>query len=64
MENKPNYDPEMVIFNFSKVSLTEAEKSFSVKILSFFVPPKQHSYSNQVTNFELFYKSIENLILK
>ena len=26
MENKPKQDPEKSIFNFSKVSLTEAEK--------------------------------------
>ena len=40
MENKPKQDPEKVIFNFSKVSLTEAEKSLLVKALSFSLLPK------------------------
>ena len=38
MENKPKQDPEKVIYNFSKVSLTEAEKSLLVKGLSFTLP--------------------------
>ena len=61
IENKPKQDPEKVIFNFSKVSLTEAEKSLLVKGLSFSLPPKQLSYSNYLINFELFYRSIDNL---
>ena len=40
MENTPKQDPEKVIFNFSKVSLTEAEKPLLVKDLSFSLPPK------------------------
>ena len=40
MEHKPKQDPEKVIFNFSKVSLTEAEKSLLVKALSFSLLPK------------------------
>ena len=31
MENKPKQDPEKVIFNFSKLSLTETEKSLLLK---------------------------------
>ena len=60
MENKPKQDPEKVIFNFSKVSLTEVEKSLLVKGLSFSLPPKQFSYSDYLNNFELFYRSIDN----
>ena len=60
MENKPKEDPEKVIFNFSKVSLTEAGKSLLVKGLSFSLPPKQFSYSDYLNNFELFYRSIDN----
>ena len=60
MENKPKQDPEKVIFNFSKVSLTEAEKSLLVKGLSFSLRPKQFSYSDYLNNFELFYRSIDN----
>ena len=52
MENKPKQDPEKVIFNFSKVSLTEAEKSLLVKALSFSLLPKQLSYSDYLINFE------------
>ena len=61
IENKPKQNPEKVIFNFSKVSLTEAEKSLLVKGLSFSLPPKQFSYSDYLINFELFYRSIDNL---
>ena len=60
MENKPKQDPEKVIFNFSKVSLTEAEKSLLVKGLSFSLPPKQFSYSDYLNNFEFLYRSIDN----
>ena len=61
IENKHKQDPEKEIFNFSKVSLTEAEKSLLVKGLSFSLPPKQLSYSDYLINFELFYRSIDNL---
>ena len=43
------------------MSLTEAEKSLLVKGLSFSLPPKQLSYSDYLINFELFYRSIDNL---
>ena len=61
IENTPKQDPEKVIFNFSKVSPTEAEKSLLGKGLSFSLPPKQLSYSDYLINFELFYRSIDNL---
>ena len=61
MENKPKQDPEKEIFNFSKVSLTESEKSVLVKGLSFSLPPKQLSYSDYLINFENFHRSIDNL---
>ena len=53
---KPKQDAEKVIFNFSNVSLTEAEKSFLVKGLSFLLPAKKLSYSDSLVNFELFYR--------
>ena len=40
MENRPKQDPEKVIFNFSKSSYTDAEKTLSVEGLSFALPPK------------------------
>ena len=43
-ENKPKQYSEKVIFNFSKVSLIEAEMSILMKGLSFLIPPKQLSY--------------------
>ena len=43
------------------MSLTEAEKSLLVKGLSFSLPPKQLSYSENLINFELFNRSIDNL---
>ena len=60
-ECKPKQDAEKVIFNFSNVFLTEAEKSLLVKGLSFSLPPKKLNYSDYLVNFELFYTSIDNL---
>ena len=60
MVNKPKQDPEKMIFNFSKVSLIEAEESILVKGLSFSLPPKQLRYSDYLINFETFY-FIDNL---
>ena len=39
-ECKPKQEAERIIFNFSNVSLTEAEKELLVKGLSFSLPPK------------------------
>ena len=61
IENRPKQDPEKIIFNFSKLSLTDAEKTLLVKGLSFALPPKQLSYSDYLINSELFYRSIDNL---
>ena len=61
IENRPKQDLEKVILNFSKLSLTDAEKTLLVKGLSFALPPKQLSYSDYLINFELFYRSIDNL---
>ena len=61
IECKPKQDAEKNIFNFSNVSLTEAEKSLLVKGLSFSLTPKKLSYSDYLVNFELFYRSIGNL---
>ena len=63
-ECKSKQDAEKVIFNFSNVSLTEAEKSRLVKGLSFSLPPKKLSYSDYLVNFELFYRSIDNLNIR
>ena len=46
IENGPKQDPEKVIFNFSKLSVTDAEKTLLVKGLSFVLPPKQLGYSD------------------
>ena len=46
IENGPKQDPEKVIFNFSKLSVTDAEKTLLGKGLSFVLPPKQLSYSD------------------
>ena len=61
IENRPKQDPEKLIFNFSKVSLTDPEKSLLVKGLSFALPLKQLSYSDYLINFEIFYRSTDNL---
>ena len=51
----------MVILNFSKVSVAEAEKSLLVEGLSFSLPSKQLSCSDYLINFELFYRSIDSI---
>ena len=61
IEIRSKQNPEKLIFNFSKVSLTDAEKPLSVKGLSFALSPKQLSYSDYLINFELFYRSTDNL---
>ena len=58
---KPKQDPENIVFNFSNVTLTEAEKSVLGKGFSFSLPPEKLSYSDYLINFELFYRSIDNL---
>ena len=60
-ECKPKQDPENIVFNFSNVTLTEAEKSVLGKGFSFSLPPEKLSYSDYLINFELFYRSIDNL---
>ena len=40
IENRPKQDPEKEIFNFSKLSHIDAEKTLLVKGLSFASPPK------------------------
>ena len=58
---QPKHNPDRVIFNFSKVSLSDAEKSLLVKGLRFSLPPKKLNYADYLVNFELFYRSIRNL---
>ena len=60
-ECRPKQNPEKVVFNFSNVILTEAEKSLLVKGLSFSLRPEKLSDSDYLINFELFYRSIDNL---
>ena len=60
-EGKPKQDAEKVVFNFSNVFLTEAEKALLVKGLNFSLSPKKLSYSDYLVNFELIYRSIDNL---
>ena len=59
--SRPKQDPEKVIFNFSKLFLTDVEKPLLVKGLNFALPPKQLSYSDYLNNFELFFRSIDTL---
>ena len=47
---------------FLKVSLTEAEKSFLVKSLSFSLPPRQLNLSDYLINLELLLEAL--IILK
>ena len=58
---QPKRNTAGVIFIFSKVSLSDAEKSILVKGLRFSLPPKKFNYADYWTNFELFYRNIQNL---
>ena len=55
------HNPDEVIFNYSKISLSNTNKSLLVRGLRFSLPPKKLNYANYLTNFELFYRSIWNL---
>ena len=57
-ERQPRPDPEIVIFNYSDIFLSSEEKSFSVKGLTFSIPPRKLSYADYVINVALFYRSI------
>ena len=60
-KQQPKHDPDRVIFNYSKISLSDAEKSLLVKGLRFSLPPKKLNYADYLVNFELFNRSIRNL---
>ena len=60
-ECKPKQDSENIVFNFPNVTLTKAEKSVLGKGFSFSLPPEKLIYSDYLINFELFYRSIDNL---
>ena len=44
-----------------KFSLSDTEKSLLVKGLRFSLPLKKLNYADYLTNFELFYRNIQNL---
>ena len=54
-------NPDEVIFNYSKISLSDTKKSLLVRGLRFSLPPKKLNYAHYLTNFELFYKSIRDV---
>ena len=59
-----NHHPDGVIFNYSKISLPDAEKSALVKGLWFSLPSKKPMLIIMLIifgKFELFYRSIQNL---
>ena len=41
---QPRQDPEKIIFNYSNISLSDAEKSLLVKGLKFSIPSKKLTY--------------------
>ena len=51
---QPKHNSDEVIFNYSKISLSDMEKSLLVRGLRFSLPPKKLSYADYLTNFELF----------
>ena len=57
----PKHNSDGVIFSYSKISLFDTVKSLLVKKLRFSLPTKKLKYADYVTNFEMFYRSIQNL---
>ena len=55
------HNPNRVIFNYSKISLSDAEKSLLAKRCCFSLPPKKPNYADYLTNFKLFCRNILNL---
>ena len=61
--HQPKDNPGRVIFNYSKISLSDAQNSLLVKKkLQFSLPLKKLSYADFLANFELFNRSIPNLL--
>ena len=60
-KQQPKHDPDRVIFNYSKISLSDTETSLLVKGLRFWLRPKKLNYADYLVNFALFYRSIRNL---
>ena len=56
-------DPDEVIFNYSKISLSDTEKSLLVRGLWFSLPSKKLNYADYLINRELFYRSIQNFVV-
>ena len=55
---QPKHNPDGFIFDNSKISLSNAEKSLLVKGLRFSLPPKKFNYVDYLTNFESLYRTI------
>ena len=55
------HNPDEVIFNYSKISLSDTEKSLVVRGFRFSLPPMKLNYADYLTNSELFYRSRRNL---
>ena len=59
-DRQPRQDSEKVIFNYSNISLSDAEKSLLVAGLKFSILPKELSYADYLVNFKLFCGIIYN----
>ena len=53
---KPKLDSDKVILNYSKASVSDAEKYLLVKRLCFSLSPKKFNYVDYLTSFELFFQ--------
>ena len=54
--HQPKHNPDGVVFNYSKISLSDVEKSLLVKGLWFSSPAKKLNYADYLNNFELVSK--------
>ena len=57
-ERQPRQDLGKVVFNFSNISLSEAEKSLLVKGLKFSIPPKE------LADYTLFFIRTSKILLR
>ena len=58
------HNPDEVIFNYFKISLSATEKSLLVRGRWVSLSPTKLNYADYLTNFKLFYRSIGKIFTK
>ena len=61
--SQASHDPDKVIFNYSKLKLTDTDRKLLSKGLSYCLPPKKADYLDNLTPFELLYRDTRSFNL-